>query len=194
MHVRAQRLIQVVQRPACSRGRTGRPGCRGLLQILDEPLGLRHAALGERDRLVLLVDDVVAGRFERLAVLGFRVAPDDRALLELRNDPVDLVIEVGGFLGRAGNDQRRSRFVDEDAVHLVDDGEVVAALDVVRQLELHVVAQVIEAELVVRAVGDVAGVGDLAFSVVQLVLDDARRSCRGSGRSRPIHSESRRAR
>ena len=30
------------------------------------------------------------------------------------------------------------------------------ALDVVRELELHVVAEVVEAELVVRAVGDVA--------------------------------------
>ena len=43
------------------------------------------------------------------------------------------------------------------------------------EVELHVVAQVVEAELVVRAVGDVAAVGDLALLVVQLVLDDADR-------------------
>ena len=47
------------------------------------------------------------------------------------------------------------------------------ALHVVRELELHVVAQVVEAELVVGAVGDVGGVGDLPLGVVQLVLDDA---------------------
>ena len=40
-------------------------------------------------------------------------------------------------------------------------------------VELHVVAQVVEAELVVRAVGDVGAVGDLALLVVQLVLDDS---------------------
>ena len=42
-------------------------------------------------------------------------------------------------------------------------------------VELHVVAQVVEAELVVRAVGDVARVGDLPLGVVQVVLDDADR-------------------
>ena len=50
---------------------------------------------------------------------------------------------------------------------------MVPALHVVRELELHVVAQVVEAELVVRAVGDVAGVGDLPLLVVEVVLDDA---------------------
>ena len=47
------------------------------------------------------------------------------------------------------------------------------ALHVVRELELHVVAEVVEAELVVGAVGDVGGVGRLALHVVQVVLDDA---------------------
>ena len=52
---------------------------------------------------------------------------------------------------------------------------MVAALDVLRQLELHVVAQVVEPELVVRSVRDVGGVGVLTLRVVQLVLDDAHR-------------------
>ena len=93
--------------------------------------------------------------------------------LSLRNDPIDVVVQIGRLLGRARDDQRRARFVDEDAVHLVHDREVMPALDVVREIELHVVAQVVEAELVVGAVGDVAGVGDLALGVVEIVLDDA---------------------
>ena len=40
-------------------------------------------------------------------------------------------------------------------VDLVDDGVVEAALDALAQLVHHVVAQVVEAELVVGAVGDV---------------------------------------
>ena len=79
------------------------------------------------------------------------------------------------LFGGPGDDERRPRFVDEDAVDLVDDRVVVPALHVVREVELHVVAQVVEAELVVGAVGDVARVGDLAFLVVQVVLDDADR-------------------
>ena len=44
--------------------------------------------------------------------------------------------------------------------HLVDDGVDVAALDHVLEPVLHVVAQIVEAELVIGAVGDVAGVRD----------------------------------
>ncbi len=48
-----------------------------------------------------------------------------------------------------------------------------AALDHVGELELHVVAQVVEAELVVGAVGDVGGVGVAALRVGKVVDDDA---------------------
>ncbi len=58
----------------------------------------------------------------------------------------------------AGDDQRGAGLVDEDRVDLVDDREVVAALHHVARLPGHVVAQVVEAELVVGAVGDVGGV------------------------------------
>ena len=41
----------------------------------------------------------------------------------------------------------------------VDDGEDMAALNHVRQVVFHIVAQIVEAEFVVGAVGDVGGVG-----------------------------------
>ena len=171
--VRPQRLVHVVEQRHVDRiVEAARVRLQAMRQHL---LGLGHAALGERHRLVLLVLDEVAGLFERFAILGLDVALGDGAGHQLRDDPIDLVIEVGRFLRRAGNDQRRPRFVDQDAVDFVDDGEVMAALHVVREVELHVVAEVVEAELVVGAVGDVAGVGDLALLVVQIVLDDADR-------------------
>ena len=86
---------------------------------------------------------------------------------------VDGVVEVGAVVERAGDDQRRARLVDQDRVDLVDDRVDVAALDHVLQPVLHVVAQIVEAELVVGAVGDVAGVGRLALVVVEAVHDDA---------------------
>ena len=58
-------------------------------------------------------------------------------------------------------------------IHFVDDGEDVPALDHVLHAVLHVVAQVVEAELVIGAVGDVAVVGLLALLVVEPVHDDA---------------------
>ena len=122
---------------------------------------------------MLLVLDVIAGGFERLTLFRLGVAARHRTGLEAGNDAIDLVIEIGRLFGRPRDDQRRPRLVNQNAVDLVDDGEVVPALDVVRELEFHVVAQVVEAELVVSAVSDVPGVGHLALSVVKLVLDDA---------------------
>ncbi len=92
----------------------------------------------------------------------------------MAHDAVDLEVQVGRLLGQAGDDQRRARLVDEDRVDLVDDGVVEAPLRVeILQRELHVVAQVVEAELVVGAVGDVGTVGLAALGVVHLVQDAA---------------------
>ena len=55
----------------------------------------------------------------------------------------------------------------------VDDGEVVAALHHLRGRVFHVVAEIIEAELVVGAVGHVGGVLLAALRVAQLVEDAA---------------------
>ena len=98
---------------------------------------------------------------------------DEFAELELGNDDVDAGVLVGGLVGGAGDDERGAGFVDEDGVDFVDDAVVVAALDLILELELHVVAQVVEAELVVGAVGDVGGVGLAALLVGEVVDDDA---------------------
>ena len=92
----------------------------------------------------------------------------------------------------AGNNQRGTRFVDEDGVHLVDDGEIVPALHFVFLIDDHVVAQVVEAELVVRTIGNVGIVSlwreALSISWAIRPTDSPRKRY-----SLPIHSESRRA-
>ncbi len=141
-----------------------------LVEVVDveQLLDLGDALVGDRHRVRLLVDEEVACR-----VLAAVALLDLLALHQLGDDLVDAVVAVGGFLGRAADDQRRARLVDEDGVDLVDDRVVVPALHHRRQVELHVVAQVVEAELVVGAVGDVGGVGGLAVGVGHVVLDDA---------------------
>ena len=71
--------------------------------------------------------------------------------------------------------RRRARLVDQDAVDLVDDREIEAALHHGLERELHVVAQIVEAELVVGPVGDVGGVGLLARGLVEAGHDAADR-------------------
>ena len=117
-----------------------------VVEVVDaEPvLDLLDARLEDADGPLLLVDLVVA-----LAVL---------ASAQPGRDLGELDVPAGVLLGRPGDDQRRPRLVDEDRVHLVDDREVVAALHALVDRPGHVVAQVVEAELVVRAVGDVGRV------------------------------------
>src|ERR1039457_4366753 len=76
------------------------------------------------------------------------------------------------WAGGDGNDEWGAGFVDEDGVDFVDDSVVVHALGAVLDAELHVVAEVVEAELVVGAVGDVGVVGVLALLVVEVVEND----------------------
>ena len=133
------------------------------------------ALVGDADGAVLFVDDVVAGEIlfafaELDAELCLPLVIerfDLFAELELGNDLADAGILVGGLVGGAGDDERGARFVDEDRVDFVDDGVVVAALHAILDVELHVVAQVVEAEFVVGAVGDVGGVGGAALVVAR---------------------------
>ena len=70
------------------------------------------------------------------------------------------------------DDERCTGVVDQHGVYLVDDGIVVGALHQVGRRHCHVVAQIVEAELVVRAEGDVGLVGLAACCGVGLVLVD----------------------
>ncbi len=117
------------------------------------------AFIGDGGGAGFLVDDEVAG--PDLGLDGF----DEFAKLERGNDGVDTGVLVGGLVGGAGDNERGAGLVDENGVHLVDDAEVLAALDHVGKLELHVVAQIIEAELVVGAISDVGGVSVAALGI-----------------------------
>ena len=140
-------LDHVVARRACRGRARAAPAARGGAAACWPGRRGRRAAGGARAAarpwpcrssvsvagLVLLVDDVVARRFEALAVLALDLALVHLAALQLRDDAVDFVVEVGRFLGRARDDQRRARLVDQDGVDFVDDREVMAALDHARR-------------------------------------------------------------
>ena len=124
-----ERLVDVVERLHVG----------GVVEVADlEPgLDLVHAGVGEGHGAGLLIHRVV-----QLALQKRHHAVNDNVLLDV-------------VAGRPADDEGRARLVDEDGVDLVHDGEVVPALHIVLDAELHVVAEVVEAELVVRAVGDV---------------------------------------
>ena len=158
----------------------------GSVEVVDaeEALGLGDPELGHRHRLVLLVELVVELGDELL--LHPRVHPLGRLPRpHLRGQAGELGVQIGGLLGRAGDDQRSTRLVDEDVVDLVDDREGVVrrlallglgpapVLDLLLQRGGHVVAQVVEAELGVGPVGHVGGVRGALLLVGLHVLQDA---------------------
>src|SRR6266446_3141512 len=116
--------------------------------------------------MVPLVNDIVAGLLTFFELF---------TALKLRDDRVRLIVLVGGFFRRSGDDQRRARFIDQNRINLVDDRVIVAVLHAGREIELHVVAQIVETKLVVGAVGDIGVVSSLPLKVVHLILNTADR-------------------
>ena len=145
----------------------------GLAEVLDQRLVLRESLVGTQQQDLALVLDL-AGCDQALGLVEGLV--DEVLLCVIEALHIRLVLNkslVTRTLHRAGNDERGTGIVDQHGVHLVDDGEVVLALHQVLRVDGHVVAQVVEAELVVRAEGDVGLVRVAARVGAGLVLVDA---------------------
>ena len=150
--VRPQRLIDVMNQ-------------RDIVDVV-QAVGFKQAALaqhrldlflagfGQRDGLLLFVLLVIIG-------------------IEGGDQLVDRDVEFGIVFGRAGDDQGRARLVDQDRIDLVDDRVVERSLHHLFEPELHVVAQIIEAQFVVGAVCHIAAIGLLALVIVEFVDDAA---------------------
>ena len=103
----------------------------------------------------------------------FVVSGGEDLLFEPRHKIVRHLIELGRFFTLAGDDERGSGFIDQNGVDLVDDGKRMAALDHFFFVDGHVVAEIVEAELIVRAVGDVGSVGRSSLGGGQVMDDQA---------------------
>jgi hypothetical protein len=147
-----------------------------LVEQLHQPLVLGHPALGlEQPDTGLVIAVLVAVLPEELLGFGHELIDDARLLA---NEPLHQRLELaelagGVVLSGARDDERGSRLVDQHRVDLVHDRVMMTALDTVLGKHGHVVAEIIEAELVVRPVGDVAGVGLAALLERHVVLDHA---------------------
>src|SRR5918998_2255660 len=145
--VRPQRLVEVVYKVGVDVV-VEVLHAQGLLDFLD-------AALGWGDLALLLVYLVVL------------------ALPEARDNRREAVVDIRGALRHPRDDERGARLVDEDRVDLVHYGEVELALHELLGRGGDVIAQVVEAELGVGAVGEVRAVGLLALGEPHRLLDEA---------------------
>ena len=157
--LRAQRCVHVVHQRDVGRVVETRAFDKQA-GFAQQPLRVLVAVLGEEDLVRLLVDREVARVDHAFASAQVELAD---LLLQLRHDLVDAHVHLGVVFGLAADDERRARLVDQDRIDLVDDRVGQAAGDAVGGVLHHVVAQVVEAEFVVGAVGDVGSVGGLLF-------------------------------
>ena len=143
----------------------GREGLRELVDVVDRD-GVVDVL--DPDRLFDLLDPGLQ-RDDRLLLLVHLVVD---VTGEAAGDGGELVIELRRLVGRPRDDEGRARFVNEDGVDLVDDGERMTPLRHDVPGALHVVAQVIETEFVVGPVGDVRRVRPALHEVVLDVRPD----------------------
>ncbi len=169
--VGTQRRVEMVDQ-----GDVGRVVQRGALGnhagVAQQALCGLVTLVGQEHLVALLVHGEVAGLGHAFA--GARVGLAFLAH-QVGNDLVHGHVHGRVVFGLAADDQRRAGLIDQDGVHLVNDGVVEHALNAVARLVDHVVAQVVEAVLVVRAVGDVAVVGGLLFLARHVGQVDAHR-------------------
>ena len=145
-----QRLLQVVDQLA---GEIG-------IDVIDTQAALDFlkAALGGGNGVLGLVHDVVARGFNILGG-GEHVVRHVLAALQAAHGAREVLVGAGGLSAGARDNERRPGLIDQDGVDLVDDGVVVTALHALLGTGDHVVAQVVETELGVGAIGDVCLVG-----------------------------------
>jgi hypothetical protein len=146
-------------------------GAQRVLEVVDQRRRDLVVEVLDAEDLLNLVDTFFGDGDGPLLLVHLVV----RAGLQPWHDASEDAIPLGALLRGTRDDQRRAGLVDQDRVDLVDDGEVVAALGSIVWPPDHVVAQVVEAELVVGPVGDVGAVCRLPLfgTLVRLDQPDA---------------------
>ena len=93
--------------------------------------------------------------------------------------PVDKLVrqpvKICALVTLPGNNKRCTRFINQDRVHLVDDGKAVTALHHIFFIQRHIITKIIKAHLVICAVSDVAEIGILALGRIEIMHDQSDR-------------------
>ena len=128
----------------------------------SKPLRFSHPSIGQVHRVIFFIDDEML----------FALQPTRDAV------SFDVLRRIASRGTR--NDQRRSRFVNENIVDFVNDRVLQWTLHLLhetRELRIptsshsHVVAQIVKSKLIVRRVGDVRRIGSLPLVVLHPTLN-----------------------
>ena len=167
--VRPQSRIQMVHQRDIS-GVVQRCAFGQQAHVLQNGFGVLVSLLGQIDLLGFFVHGKVAGFDDAFAGHGVFLPFLAR---EHGRDLVHGLVQIALVFGLAADDERGTRFVDQNGIHFIDDGVVQRALHALDRVVHHVVAQVVKAVFVVGAVGDVGVVGGLFLLAVHAGQVDA---------------------
>ena len=127
-----------------------------MMHIFDSPLGIN---IFDAQKFFGLIDTVVSQRNRTKFFIHTKI----RALVQCQGNFSELFIQPSGSARLSGDNERRSRFVNKNGVHFINDGVVVLSLREIRFIVEQIVTQIIEAELIIGAVSDISLIG-LLFS------------------------------
>ena len=149
-------------------------GVLSVVQVHDIEvfLSLLNALTGDSGCLCLFVDDVVAVLCN-LFLIGLCVHFGNNKGLQGLGKLVCHGVHLGGLVASARNDKRSSRFINKDRIDLIDDSKVEFSLNLFVLVDHHVVTEVVETELIVGSVSNIAVVCLTALVVVHVVEDTA---------------------
>ena len=142
-----------------------RCACRQEVRLREKSLSVFMTHLGQKHLPRFLIQGEVSRRddaFSRSGVLLTNLAD------QLGHNRIHGNVDRRVVLGLTTDDQRRSRLVNQNRIHLVHDGVIEPSLHAVLCLIDHVVPEVVKAVLVVGAVGDVTAVSRLLVGSGQL--------------------------
>ena len=131
-----------------------RLGTQRLVDVVNAADILRGVQIFYTKELLHLVDAAIRQRYTGVLFVETVVLRH-----KLGSNLGELVVAIRVLSRRRTNDEWGARFVDQDRIHLVYNGKVELALAHQANLIDHIIAQVVEAKLVIRPIGNVCLVG-----------------------------------
>ena len=137
----------------------GKGGVFKVCKVFQSEMLLRlgYASGGKGGVPRLFVNDIVG--IEVLILFRLLVNAGNHKLLQPADKIVHLLIELGALVTLTGNDEGGAGLVYQNGVYLVNNGEVMPALNHIALVDGHIVAEIIKAHLVVGAVSNIRVVG-----------------------------------
>ena len=131
------------------------PRAQSLFQKMDEGVVLFGVQVGDTGKALDPVDAFLGDHDRPCLEVDGEVA----FLAELGHDACEFSVRVRRFIGGSGNDERRPCFINKNVINFIDNRIVQVALHHLPKVVDHVVAEVVEAELVIGPIGNVGVVG-----------------------------------